>query len=183
MSIIRRILLKLGIAELKFGKGKFSNAIVKSVFIKPENIFLGKNVFIGPHAHWDATDKIIIGDGVIFAPKVTVYTRTHNFNSDDLGALPFDDKILVAGVFVDDYVWIGSHVIILPGVKIGKCAVIAAGAVVTKDVPEFAVVGGNPAKIIKYRNVEKAKELMNSPVPFVYEKFGHKKTFVPRYHV
>jgi maltose O-acetyltransferase len=53
-------------------------------------------------------------------------------------------------VVIDD-VWIGGHVIILPGVHIGKGAIVGAGAVVTKDVPEYAIVGGSPAKVIKYR--------------------------------
>ena len=57
-------------------------------------------------------------------------------------------------VYIGDDVWIGARVIILPGRKIGEGVIIGAGAVVTKDVPDYAVVGGNPAKVIKFRNKE-----------------------------
>ena len=61
-----------------------------------------------------------------------------------------DEKPIIIG----DDVWIGGHVIVLPGVHVGNGAILAAGAVVTKDVPEYAIVGGNPARVIKYRNGE-----------------------------
>ncbi len=57
-------------------------------------------------------------------------------------------------VIIGDDVWIGTRVIILPGKKIGTGAILGAGAVITKDVPDYAIVGGNPAKIIKYRNTQ-----------------------------
>ena len=62
---------------------------------------------------------------------------------------------------IGDDVWIGSRVIILPGVTIGKGAIVGAGVVVTKDVPEYAIVGGNPAKVIKFRRKQPdAKEIL-----------------------
>ena len=63
----------------------------------------------------------------------------------------------------------------MPGVTIGKGAVIGAGAVVAKDVPDYAVVVGNPAKIVKYRNKDIFEKLYNEKEPFVYAKLGHKK--------
>lgn len=62
-------------------------------------------------------------------------------------------------VIIKDFVWCGANVTITPGVTIGEGAIIGAGSVVTKDVPDYAIVGGNPAKIIKYRNIELFKKL------------------------
>lgn len=68
--------------------------------------------------------------------------------------IPYDDSLVLKTIVFEDYVWVGSHVIIVGNVTIGEGAIIAAGAVVTKDVPKYAIVGGNPAKVIKYRDIE-----------------------------
>ena len=73
--------------------------------------------------------------------------------------IPYDKRMITKEVVIGENVWIGTNVIILPGVTIGEGAVVGAGAVVSKDVPPCAVVGGNPAKILKYRNQEKYNEL------------------------
>ena len=93
----------------------------------------------------------IIGNDVMMGPDCKIYTRNHNF---------FDTKIPMINqgyketepVIIGDDVWIASQVIILPGVKIGSHSVIGAGSVVTHDVPEYAIVAGNPATVKKYRN-------------------------------
>ena len=151
-----------------------------SSFIRPENIAIGNDVHIGTKAYFDGTGDIVIGCGVVFGPEVTIFTRSHNYDSDCLEALPFDQKMVVAPVVINEYVWVGTKVIILPGVNIGRGSVLAAGAVVTKDVPEFAVVGGNPAKVLKYRNKERFELLVNSDMPFVYNKMGHKKEILSK---
>lgn len=135
---------------------------------------------IGPQALFDAFGGLEIGKGVICAPQVTIYTRSHNYDSECLEALPFDQKVVVAPVIINDYVWVGTKVIILPGVTIGKGAVIAAGAVVTKAVPEYAVVGGNPARVLKYRNKVRFEELASIQEPFVYNKKGHGKVLISK---
>lgn len=90
-----------------------------------------------------------IGDNVMMGPDVVILTHTHNINRTDI---PMEDQgSRVAKVTIGNDVWIGMRSIIMPGVKIGNGAVIGAGAVVTKDVPDYAIVGGVPAKIIKYR--------------------------------
>jgi len=66
-------------------------------------------------------------------------------------------------------------VIILPGVTIGRGAVVGAGAVVSKDIPDYAVAVGNPAKVVKFRDRERFETLLQEQEPFVYNKFGHKK--------
>lgn len=86
----------------------------------------------------------------MMGPDVIIITGNHEFNRIDI---PMRDQgeTRPESVVIDDDVWIGTRSIILPGVHIEKGAIIGAGAVVTKDVPEYAVVGGNPAKVIKYR--------------------------------
>lgn len=149
---------------------------LKSVFLYPNKIIIGNDVHIGPQATLDGAGGIGIGNGVIIAPKVTIYSRTHNFNYN-LAALPYDNIMICAEVTIGDYVWIGANVIILPGVSIGSGAIIGAGAVVAKDIPDYAVAVGNPAKVIKYRNKEAYDNLSTEEQPFVYEKLGHGKVF------
>jgi len=87
----------------------------------------------------------LIGQNVNISSEVMIWTMQHDYNSHDFRAQG-------GSVLVEDYAWISARVIILPGVVIGKGAVVAAGAVVTKDVPEYSVVGGVPAKVIGCRN-------------------------------
>lgn len=91
-----------------------------------------------------------IGDHVMMGANVTVITRNHSFERTDIPMMDqgFEEERPVA---IGNDVWIGDRVIILPGVHIGDGSIIAAGAVVTHDVPSYAIVGGVPAKIIKMR--------------------------------
>ena len=90
-----------------------------------------------------------IGEKVMMGPDVVILTHTHNIDRTDI---PMGDQgSRVAKVTIGNDVWIGMRSIIMPGVKIGNGAVIGAGAIVTKNVPDYAIVGGVPAKIIKYR--------------------------------
>jgi acetyltransferase-like isoleucine patch superfamily enzyme len=93
-----------------------------------------------------------IGSGTIIGPRVKVHTSNHNYEGE---MLPYDDRYLVKDVFIGDNVWIGSDVTIMPGVHIGEGAIIGACSCVTKDIPPFAIVGGCPARIIKYRDINK----------------------------
>lgn len=92
-----------------------------------------------------------IGKYVMMGTGVKIYSRNHKFSRIDIPMCKqgFSD---VKPVVIEDDVWIGGSVIILPGVHVGCGALLGAGAVVTKDVPKYAVVGGNPAKILKYRD-------------------------------
>lgn len=74
-------------------------------------------------------------------------------------SIPYDKEFIYKSVTIGENVWIGSRVIIIPGVHIGEGAVIGAGSVVTRDVPPCAIVWGNPAKVIKYRNKEQYDNL------------------------
>ena len=111
-------------------------------------ISMGTNSGLGVNCH--VRGPLQIGDNVMMGREVVVITSNHDFSRTDIpmnqqGFLP-DEK-----VFIGNDVWIGNRVIIMPGVHIGNGSIIGAGAVVTKDVPDYAVVGGVPAKIIRIR--------------------------------
>ena len=180
--MIRKIIIFFKFYNFKF-KSEGINCHYKgfsSVFRNPQNVTLGNNVYLGKNTEIDAAGGVTIGDGVIFGPEVCIYSRTHNFDSDDLEALPFDNKFIVSEVTIKDYVWIGRRVIILPGVTIGKAAIIGAGAVISKNVPDYAVAVGNPAIIVRYRNKELVEKILLEKEPFVYKKFGHKKVLIKK---
>ena len=111
----------------------------------------GKNVFINHSAIFSASGGIEFEDGVSLAPGVRIATINHDFNERHT-------KYTYGKVTIKKNAWLGIGVTVCPGVTIGKYAVVAAGAVVTKDVPDYAVVGGVPAKIIKYQDPSEQKE-------------------------
>lgn len=109
-----------------------------------KNIHIGKHVFINSGCSFQDQGGIYIDDGALIGHQVILATLNHNLNSNHRGDL------LAGAIHIGKNVWIGAHATILPGVAIGEGAVVAAGAVVTKDVPDHTVVGGVPAKVIKY---------------------------------
>jgi maltose O-acetyltransferase len=149
---------------------------LSSTFLSADKISMEANVNIGPGVLLDAAGGILLGEGTILAPEVKVFSRSHNFD-DDLQALPFDNVVLVAPVRIGRYVWIGTRAIVLPGVTIGEGAVVGAGAVVSKDVPSCAVVVGNPARVVRFRDRDQFEKLAKESSSFVYQKFGHAKVF------
>ncbi len=139
------------------------------VFGNADNIFLENNVYVGEGTRIYAQGKVTVKSGVIIADTVDIRTANHFYDGIGLNMIPFDEKILVSPVTIEENVWIASHALILPGVKIGEGAIVAAGAVVTKDVPAFAVVGGNPARILKYRDKERYYQLKTAGKVFMKE--------------
>lgn len=124
---------------------KFNSKILYS-----ENISIKCHSKILDYAHIDGVGGIDIGYCVIIAPQCTIITSNHNYEEVDF--LPFDNKLLKRKVVIEDYCWLGRNVMVMPGVTIGKASIVAAGSVVTKDVPPYSIVGGNPAKVIKTRS-------------------------------
>lgn len=109
------------------------------------NIHVGENFYANFDCVFLDVCEIRIGDNCFIAPGVHIYTATHPLNANER----ISGAEYGVPVYIGDNVWIGGRAIINPGVKIGNNVVIASGAVVTKEVPDNVVVGGNPAKIIK----------------------------------
>jgi maltose O-acetyltransferase len=116
-------------------------------FFQPKNIYIGEDTIIGDHCFLDGREKLIIGSHVAVASQVLIYNSEHDINSNDFRAVE-------EPVEIEDYCFIGARAILLPGVKIGRGAVVASGAVVTKDVPSLTIVGGVPAKEIGKRKIK-----------------------------
>ncbi len=127
---------------MKIGKNSYVHMWAR--FYNPAGIEIGQGTIIGDHAFLDGRAPLKIGNHVDIASHVLIYNSEHDLNSE--GFDPIEQPVKI-----EDYVFIGPRAVILPGVKIGKGAVVAAGAVVTKDVAEFEVVGGVPAKVIGER--------------------------------
>ncbi len=118
-------------------------------FFKPKGITIGPDTAIGKRCFLDGRDTLTIGAHTDIASEVLIYNDEHNIHDNNFGNV-------YGKVIIGDYVFVGPRSIILPGVTIGKGAVVAAGAVVTKNIPAFEIWGGVPAKKIGDR---KAKEL------------------------
>jgi len=140
---IRRLFYRT--AGIKIGAG--SAIHMGARFYKPSNIAIGTDSIIGENAVLDGRDKLIIGNHVDIASQVMIYNAQHDVNDEYFSQIN-------GPVTIGDYVFIGPRAIILPGVCIGVGAVAAAGAVVTKDVPPYAIVGGVPARIIGERRLK-----------------------------
>jgi len=141
----------------------------------PETMHVGKNTHINRHAFIRAEGGLVIGDNVHIARHLIIYTINHNYKGE---AIPYDHTMIKEPVKIDDNVWIGIRVTIVPGVHIGEGAIIGAGSVVAKDVPPLAIVGGAPAKILGYRDQAHYKKLVQlgrfgGPDGYLYPKSDH----------
>ena len=95
--------------------------------------------------------NVTIGDYFHSGVECMIITQNHNYEGNEI---PYDSTYVLKTVTIGDCVWFGNRVTVVGNVSIGEGAIIAAGAVVTKDVPPLAIVGGNPAKVIKYRDAD-----------------------------
>jgi len=129
---------------------------------------IGKNVWIAPGARFGTGDTVEIGDNsglgencyisyakignnVLMGPDFMYLPFNHKFDRTDI-PMKVQGRTEAETLVIGDDVWIGARVVVMPGIKIGKGSIIGAGSVVTKDVPEYAIVAGSPAKVIRYRN-------------------------------
>jgi maltose O-acetyltransferase len=115
---------------------------------KFNNVLIGDNVQINERARLGS--NISIGNDVMIAPEVYVLHTGHGYDITDV-SMRFQPELHYERTVIEDDVWIGARALILPGRKIGKGSIVAAGSVVTKDVPPYTVVGGNPAREIRKR--------------------------------
>jgi len=141
---IRKLLFRLAGISI----GCKSTIHIGARFYQPKNISIGKGTIIGDHVTLDGRAQLTIGNHVDIASGVMIFNSQHDIHSQDM-------RSVEKPVIIEDYVFIGPRSIILPGITIKKGAVVAAGAVVTKDVPEKTVVGGVPAKEISPRKINK----------------------------
>lgn len=141
--ICRRFFYRL--AGIKIGKD--STIHMWANFYNPENIVICEDTIIGDHCFLDGRASLKIGSHTAIASQALIYNSEHDIHSADFQAIE-------EPVEIGDYCFIGTRAIILPGVKIGRGAVVASGAVVTKDVPEKTIVGGVPAREIGKRKIK-----------------------------
>jgi len=136
------------LAGIKIGKG--STIHMWANFFNPKGIEIGEDTIIGDHCFLDGRAPIKIGNHVDIASQVLIYNSKHDINDPEF-------KAVEAPVEIEDYVFIGPRAIIMPGKKIGRGAVVAAGAIVTHDVPPGKIVAGVPARIIGERKLKDFK--------------------------
>lgn len=134
---------------------------------------IGKNFFVNGYS--TVTKGTIIGDYVNFngmqvhgagcvkfgnyffsGVECLIITSNHHYEGEKI---PYDEEDIAKNVIIDDFVWIGSRVMILPGTHIGEGAIIQGGSVVHGEIPPYAIAGGNPAKVFRYRDIEHFKKL------------------------
>jgi acetyltransferase-like isoleucine patch superfamily enzyme len=130
------------IVKLKIGEG--SHIFMEAWVDTRKNFFIGKNSTINEKCRLDNRGGIYIGDNVSISSQVCILTGDHDIRSPY-----FEGR--VRPVKIEDYVFIGTRAMILPGVTLGKGCVVGAGSIVTKDVAPFAIVAGSPAKLVGHR--------------------------------
>lgn len=118
--------------------------------------YVTKKTFLGEHVCFNGMSmsgngKISIGNYFHSGTGCQIITSFHNYEGVEI---PYDNTFLDKDVSIGDCVWFGNNVIVLGGVKIGQGAIIQAGSVVCKDIPDYAVAGGHPATVFKYRDKE-----------------------------
>jgi maltose O-acetyltransferase len=149
---VRKLFYRLD--GMKIGAKSFIHMGAK--FYQLDKISIGEGTIIGYGVFLDGRDRLEIGNHVDFASEVMVYNAEHDHNAVDFHAV-------TEPVVIEDYVFVGPRAIILPGVRIGRGAIVAAGAVVTKDVAPMAIVGGVPAQVIGARRVSELKYRLGRP--------------------
>jgi maltose O-acetyltransferase len=124
--------------------GSHSSVHWRTRFYAPHGVSIGDHTIIGNDVFLDGRFGLTIQDNVNIGGETAIFTAEHDPNDPDFA-------MVGCPVVIEDYVYIGSRSTILPGVRLGKGAVVAAGGVVTKDVPAYTIVGGVPARVIGER--------------------------------
>ncbi len=152
-----------------FGEGSEFRPMAYAAY--PKNIAIGRNVAIRSGCRLFADDRtfIIIGDDVLLGHGIHLYTNKHSFQRKGTPIVEqgYDKQ---ENIILENGCWVGANSIVLPGVRVGVNAVVGAGSVVTKDVPDGVVVAGNPARRIKGKteevtDVERPEDIVSNPSP------------------
>jgi acetyltransferase-like isoleucine patch superfamily enzyme len=145
---------------------------VTSTITGIENFYVGRNVFIGPHAILSADGvSVVIGDDTIIGPGFCLMAGDHEFRRAGI-AFRASRRGRNEPVVIGRNVWIGARVLILKGVTVGDAAIIGGGAVVSRDVPAFAIALGVPARVVGWRFEGEARE--------IHETFIERELRMPR---
>lgn len=140
---------------------KIAQKYGKNLYVGGKSVFSGK-IYLGDNCNFNGmciqgNGTVIIGDNFHSGIECMMVTQNHDYDTGDY--IPYGTGFDYKTIVIEDNVWLGNRVTITGNVRIGEGAIVAAGAVVCKDVPPFAIVGGNPAKIIKYRDIEHYQKL------------------------
>lgn len=157
MSLVHSI-LKI----FKLNKAYYTNKAKKQLGGFGENLCVNapcsfsRNTVVGDHCNFNGMSivgggKVVIGNYFHSGTECMIITQDHNFEGEKI---PYDETFVLKNISIGDCVWFGNRVTVVGNVTIGEGAILAAGAVVVKDVPPLAIVGGNPAKVLKYRNAD-----------------------------
>ena len=127
-----------------------------------KSLIFGKNIQLNDYVHITAMNKVIIGDNVLMASKIYISDCSHGYydggdKDSSPDKIPFDREYKISEVIIEDNVWLGEFVSVLPGVKIGRGSIVGSNSVVTKNIPENCIAVGVPAKVIKKYNFEDKK--------------------------
>ena len=157
VKIIKKIKRYIFTKNVKKSCGSYDGIIrVNNKTKVTKKTFLGENVnFNGMEILGEG--KVVIGDNFHSGKECMIITHIHNYDKGK--KIPYDETYIYKEVIIEENVWIGSRVNILGGVRIGEGAIIQAGSTVVKDIPKFAIAGGHPAKVFKYRDIEHYKLL------------------------
>lgn len=172
MNIIRRIagliivplmqmIRKRKISYWSYRLKRIAKKCGKNPYVGGKSIFCGE-IYLGDNCNFNGmwiqgAGKIIIGNNFHSGVECMMVTQNHDYDTGN--AIPYGDGYDYKTIIIEDNVWLGNRVTITGNTKIGEGAIVAAGSVVCKDVPPFAIVGGNPAKVIKYRDIEHYNKL------------------------
>lgn len=153
-KIIRLPFFFRGAKNIEIGKSVSLGVGCRIESYEGGKIYIGDNVQINDYLHLGSASLVFIDKNCLIASKVFITDHNHGNTKDgnalDQTLIPQDRKLESQPVKINQSVWIGENVVILPGVEIGEYSIIGASAVVTKSVPPFSIACGNPARVIKY---------------------------------